>query len=424
MPTPESIREPSPLPIADPAAPPPAPPWSALENKAFVLVLVLVTLAFGWILWPFYGAVFWGVVMAILFSPVFRRLLESSPGRRNLAALGTLLLFLVIVILPMALITAMLVKEGNGLYMRIQSGELNFGRLFGQIVSALPVWITSLLDRFGLGNLADLQNMISTRLAAGSQAVATQALNIGQNTFDFVVSFFIMLYLMFFLLRDGASLSRLMRDAIPLDAQTKRKLFRKFTTVVRATVKGNVLMALAQGVLGGLAFWFLDIHATVLWAVLMAFLSLLPAVGAALVWVPVAVYFLATGAVWEGVALTLWGVLVIGMVDNVLRPVLVGKDTKMPDYVVLISTLGGIGVFGLNGFVIGPVIAAMFMAVWDIFSNTMDDATAGTPASSTPAAYTPPATGPGTPPVALTPPPTSPPPAAPPIGQQPPAAGR
>ena len=356
--------------------------WSALENKTFLLLLVVVTLAFGWILWPFYGAVFWGVVMAILFSPLFRRFVRAFNQRRTLAALATLLVFLVIVILPMTLITAMLVKEGNGLYLRIQSGELNFGTYFGQIVAALPDWVTHLLDRFGLGNLRDLQAKLTTGLAQGSQMLATQALNIGQNTFDFVVSFFIMLYLMFFLVRDGASLSRRMRDSIPLDANTKRQLFTKFTTVVRATVKGNVLMAVAQGVLGGLAFWFLGIHATVLWAVLMAFLSLLPAVGAAMVWVPVAVYFLVTGAVWEGVGLTVYGVLVIGMVDNVLRPVLVGKDTKMPDYVVLISTIGGIGVFGLNGFVIGPVIAAMFMAVWDILAGTLDDATAGTTAAT------------------------------------------
>ncbi len=371
-----------PIPESPPTAPP-STPWSALENKTFLLLLVAVTLAFGWILWPFYGAVFWGVVMAILFSPLFRWLRNTFGQRRTLAALATLLVILVIVILPMALITGMLVKEGNGLYLRIQSGELNFGTYFGQIVNALPSWVTRLLDRFGLGNLQDLQTHLSARLAQGSQALATQALNIGQNTFDFLVSFAIMLYLMFFLLRDGAGLSRRMRDAIPLDASTKRQLFSKFTTVVRATVKGNVLMAIAQGVLGGLAFWFLGIHATVLWAVLMAFLSLLPAVGAAVVWVPVAVYFLVTGAIWQGVALTCYGVLVIGMVDNVLRPVLVGKDTKMPDYVVLISTLGGIGVFGLNGFVIGPVIAAMFMAVWDIFSGTLEDATAGTNAAST-----------------------------------------
>jgi len=101
----------------------------------------------------------------------------------------------------------------------------------------------------------------------------------------------------------------------------------------------------------------------------MAFLSLLPAIGAALVWAPVAVYFLATGAVWQGVALIAWGVIVIGLVDNILRPVLVGKDTKMPDYVVLFSTVGGMALFGLNGFVIGPVVAAMFLAAWDLFAS-------------------------------------------------------
>jgi predicted PurR-regulated permease PerM len=110
------------------------------------------------------------------------------------------------------------------------------------------------------------------------------------------------------------------------------------------------------------------IHAALLWAVLMAFLSLIPAIGATLVWLPVAIYFLATGAIWQGIGLILYGVLVIGLVDNLLRPFLVGKGSKLPDYVVLISTLGGIEVFGLNGFVIGPVIAAMFMVSWEIFS--------------------------------------------------------
>ena len=129
-------------------------------------------------------------------------------------------------------------------------------------------------------------------------------------------------------------------------------------------------MALLQGALGGLIFWFLGIGAPLLWGVVMAFLSLLPAIGAALVWMPVAVYLLATGAVWQGVVLILYGMLVIGLVDNFLRPILVGKDTKMPDYVVLISTLGGIATFGLNGFVIGPVIAAMFIAAWDLFSES------------------------------------------------------
>ncbi|MDB5867751.1 MAG: hypothetical protein JWP96_83 [Polaromonas sp.] len=354
---------------------------SSLEDRTFLLLLAGVSLAFLWVLWPFYGAVFWGAVLAILFNLPFLRLLQSMPQKRTLAALITVGIILVLVILPVGLISALLVQEGTGVYQRVQSGELSFGRYFQQIYNALPSWITGLLERVGLNNLGLIQERVSGSLTKGSQYIATQALSIGQNAFDFFVSFFIMLYLLFFFLRDGAALSRRIKGAIPLEEDIKRNLFSKFTTVIRATVKGNIVVAMLQGVLGGLIFWFLGIHAPVLWGTLMAFLSLLPAVGAALVWIPVAIYFLATGAIWQGVLLIAFGVLVIGLVDNVLRPVLVGKDTKMPDYVVLVSTVGGMALFGLNGFVIGPVIAAMFMATWDIFFKARQPAPAVPPAA-------------------------------------------
>jgi predicted PurR-regulated permease PerM len=341
-----------------------------LEDKTFLLLVIAVSLAFAWILWPFYGAVFWGTVLAILFAPLYRRLLRFMEQRRTIAALATVTIILLIVILPVTLIGALLVQEGLSLYEKFQSGELNLGRYFQQVFGVLPAWVSDLLDRFGLTNLSSMQERLSTGLVQGSQFVATKALNIGQNTFDFIVDLFIVLYLLFFLLRDGDDLVRRIRTAIPLHADQQRELLNRFTTVIRATVKGNVVVAVVQGALGGLIFWFLGVHAAVLWAVLMAFLSLLPAVGSALIWLPVAIYFLVTGATWQGIFLIAFGVLVIGLVDNVLRPVLVGKDTKMPDYVVLISTLGGMAIFGLNGFVIGPVIAAMFMAVWDIVTSS------------------------------------------------------
>jgi predicted PurR-regulated permease PerM len=206
-----------------------------------------------------------------------------------------------------------------------------------------------------------------------SQFFATQALSIGQNTFAFIIDLFIVLYLLFFLLRDGDGLARRIRDAIPLRPEQQRDLFNKFTAVIRATIKGTLVVAIVQGALGGLIFWALGVHAAVLWGALMAVLSLLPAVGSALVWVPVAIYFFVTGHIWQGIVLVAFGVLVIGLVDNVLRPVLVGKETKIPDYVVLVATLGGIAIFGVNGFVIGPVIAAMFMAVWDLFSTSRSE---------------------------------------------------
>ncbi len=155
----------------------------------------------------------------------------------------------------------------------------------------------------------------------------------------------------------------------PFRKAHKQSLESKFATVIRATVKGNLVVAAAQGALGGIIFAILDIQGAVLWGVLMAFLSLLPAVGASLIWGPVSIYFIATGNVTQGLILAAYGVLVIGLVDNFLRPILVGKDTKLPDYIVLISTLGGMSIFGLTGFVIGPTIAALFLACWDIFST-------------------------------------------------------
>jgi predicted PurR-regulated permease PerM len=344
-----------------------------LEDRVFLLLIVMVSLAFVWILWPMSGAVLWGTVIAILFAPLYRWLSRVMRRRRNLAALTTLAIIVVMVILPLALVTVSLLQEAAGVYARIQAGELNVGRYFRQVYDALPAWAVGLLDRFELTNLGELQKALSAGLLRGSQFLAAQAINLGQNTFQFIVSLFVMVYLLFFLLRDGDVLFRRIRTAIPLRAEHKRALFEKFTIVIRATVKGNIVVALLQGALGGLIFWLLGIHAPLLWAVVMAVLSLLPAVGAGLVWLPVAVYLLATGSVWQGIVLIAYGVLVIGLVDNVVRPILVGQDTKMPDYVVLISTLGGLAIFGINGFVIGPVIAAIFMAAWDILAATRSE---------------------------------------------------
>jgi predicted PurR-regulated permease PerM len=339
-----------------------------IEDQGFLLLLFVVTLAFAWILQPFYGAVLWAIVVAVIFAPVNAKLLTSMRGRPNLAASVTVLLVIAMVLLPLAIITTSLAKEGSGLYEKMKSGEYDFTAYIQRIFDALPTWVTAWLDRFNLTNLSALREALTSGLMKGGQLLAPQALSIGMNTFDFVISLGIMLYLLFFLLRDGRALAARIREALPLGANQKSALFTRFADVVRATVKGGVLVAMAQGALGGLAFWFLGIHAPILWAVLMAFLSLLPAIGAGLVWVPVAIYFLATGAIWQGLGLIAYGVLVIGLVDNVLRPFLVGKGSKLPDYVVLISTLGGIEVFGLHGFVIGPLIAAIFMVTWDIFA--------------------------------------------------------
>ena len=194
------------------------------------------------------------------------------------------------------------------------------------------------------------------RTKEGQPVHCRSGLNIGQGAADFFLGLLVMLYLLFFLLRDGSALIKRIQDAIPLPPEQERDLFNKFTTSSARPSRAAFFVAALQGALGGLIFWLLGLHAPVLWGVVMGLLALLPAVGAALIWVPAAIYLLATGSIWQGVVLLMFGAFVIGLVDNILRPLLVGKDTKMPDYVVLISTLGGLATFGLNGINMIPSV--------------------------------------------------------------------
>ncbi len=355
-----------------------------LEFKSLLVLVALATLLFALILWPFFGAVCWAVFIAIVFWPMHQRLLRDSHGRKGLASAVSLAAILLIVILPLAMVTASITQEASVLVAKLRSGEINIGIYFQRFIDALPAWAHSVLQRFGMTDLGLLQQKILATLGNSGQALTSRAFSIGQITIDFVVGFFVMLYVLFFLFRDGERLVAAVQKRIPLRDEHTHRLLTQFATVVRATVKGNIVVALVQGALGSLAFWVLGLPGAMLWGAVMAVLSLLPAVGAALVWGPVAAYFFFAGALVKGVGLTLWGVLVIGLVDNFLRPILVGRDTRMPDYLVLVATLGGIVVFGLNGFVIGPVIAAVFLVSWDMLAAARQQPVTPAPPPGTP----------------------------------------
>jgi predicted PurR-regulated permease PerM len=346
-----------------------APDWvnpGMLHYWAFVVLVVVITLAFGWILAPFFEAIIWAVILAVLFAPMQRWLRARLQNWRTLATLITLVVILLMVILPVTLVAVSFLQEMRLAYAMFLAGELEISAYLERMQGILPSWVTSQLSEFGLTDLRGIREKMAAGLSSAAQFIAARALVIGENTFAFLLNSFIMLYLLFFLLRDGRELARRMRSAIPLQEELQAMLVAKFAEVIRATIKGSVVVAMVQGTLGGLIFWILGIHAALLWGVVMGFLSLVPAVGAGLVWAPAAVYLLATGEMWDGIALLIFGVLVIGLVDNILRPILVGKSTRIPDYLVLVSTLGGIAVFGISGFVTGPLIAALFLAVWHV----------------------------------------------------------
>ncbi|AHE53546.1 hypothetical protein NX02_09125 [Sphingomonas sanxanigenens DSM 19645 = NX02] len=334
------------------------------------MLILAVSLAFAWIVQPLFGAILWGVIASILFAPLNDRLLRAMPTRNNLAALLTLLVIMAMVILPAILLSAFLLQEVAGVYARMQSGEADPGAYFLRFQAHLPQWLKSLLSGLGLSDFETVRTKLTAGIAASFQTLTARAFSIGQSAFGFVVALGVMLYLTFFLLRDGKQVAARVETAIPLDPDQRAALLAKFAAVIRATIRGSLVVAVIQGAIGGIVFWALGIHSALLWGVLMAFLSLLPAIGTGIVWAPVAVYLLVTGAVWEGVILILCGLFVIGLVDNLLRPILVGRDARMPDYVVLISTLGGLQVLGFNGLVIGPVAAALFIAAWDIFAHS------------------------------------------------------
>lgn len=350
-------------------------PFSAL--RALGWVVLALTVVFALVLVPFSGAICWAIFIAVVFIPVQRRLTRRLRGHATVAALLTLLLIVLIVILPLSLLGVSITQEVAAFVARLRSGNVDIGAYFRQIHAVMPAWAQSLLERLGVGTFADLQQELTTALSESARAIPVRVFNAGQLTLNWVLSFFLMLYLLFFLLRDGDDVAREIVAAIPLADKHKQLLALRFVQAIRATIRGNIVVALVQGFLGGLAFWVLGISGPLLWGTVMAVLSLLPSIGAALVWGPVAIYLFANGMLWQGVALALWGSLAIGLVDNLLRPSLVGKDIHLPDYAVLFATLGGIALFGISGFVLGPVIAAMFLAGWKLFTQARASGDAG-----------------------------------------------
>lgn len=343
--------------------------FKGINEGFFILLLLLTTVAFALVLKAYYSSIFWAVILAVLFYPLKTRIRRCLGERNGLASLLTLLVICIIVFLPLVLVTTSLAYEGNQLYQMVSQNRAGLVTSITEMIHHLPNFIQEFLDRYGLTNVQSLQQKLSSVAMQGSRIVANSALVIGQGTFSITIGFGIMLYLLFFLLKEGAYLVSLLLDAMPLSNYAKHHLLLKFAAVSKATVKGTVVVAAVQGALGGIAFWFLGVEGSILWGTLMAFLSLIPAVGSAIIWAPVAFYFLVSGAIWKGVFLIVFFVVVIGLVDNILRPLLVGKETRMPDYLVLISTLGGMELFGINGFVIGPLVAALFISCWNLLSG-------------------------------------------------------
>lgn len=338
-----------------------------IRRNLFFLLVLLTTLGFVYLVQGFLLAIFWAAVLAIIFYDTFRRLNIKLRGRRNLSAAIMTVLILLFGVIPLTLLTVALINQASGLIQGIESNEINPAEIVDYVEDQLPQLVT-FLEENDLG-MDRLRREISEGSVNIARTIGGQALTYTGSVLNFFVQFSLMLYLLFFFFRDGRELMHAIVNAIPMGNIREKQLFQRFASVSKATLKGTVIVAITQGAIGGIAFALLGIPAALLWGVAMTLLALLPVGGSALVWGPAAVILFVQGHPIKALILLLVGSLIIGLIDNLLRPLLVGKDTGMPDYLVLISTLGGITYFGLSGFVLGPVVAALFVSVWEIMGK-------------------------------------------------------
>lgn len=317
---------------------------------------------------PFLVPLVWAVLLSIFFFPVHRRVRERIPAP-NRAALVSTLLLTALIILPALVVMGAFTVQAIELVQWAQ-GEWKEGRVpFREILSRIP--LERLLEWLAAYDIEEAQvnRFISEQLENLGGFIAGQAGLLVRNVVVFVFDLFMMLFTAFYLFRDGGGLMQRLRRALPLDPGIREGLFYIAHNVLYASVMSGLVVAGVQGAMGGILFWLLGIGAAVLWGIVMAFLSLLPLVGAWLVWVPAGIYLLLRGDYLKAVILFAVGALIISMVDNVLRPILLSGRTRMNGLLVFISLLGGIAAFGLLGILLGPILVALGAAVVEYYTE-------------------------------------------------------
>ena len=341
-----------------------------LSRYFFIAVLLGTTVLFFRMVQLFFLPVLLAAVFATLFYPLYLRLLGVVRGRKTLASFLCCLLLLLVLIVPLYLVAEMVTREAIDFY---RSAQADFGGI-GQTLQAslarlrgLPLARDLNLDQIDWSSI--LRNTASS---AGSLA-ATIINKTSRGTIQVLILLFTTLFTMFYFFRDGRDLLRRLRALIPLDREHKNAIATRFSAVARATVKGTLVIALVQGTLSGLTLWIFGVGSPFLWGVVATFLAVIPLMGSWLVLYPAALFQILTGHLWQGIGILLMTVIVIVNIDNLLRPRLVGQETGMHDLMVFFSTLGGISMFGPMGFIVGPMVAALFLSLLDIYSAEFRD---------------------------------------------------
>lgn len=335
-------------------------------RKAFLILLVIgMSVVLLTLLQSFLMTIVVSVVMAGLLRPSYAWLVKKMGGHASLAAGITVLLTLLVIVVPLLVVGGLVFTQASSITTNVRpiiEKSVNSPTYLDQQLQSLPGYQRFLKPYRTqiLNNAADVISSTGTFLMASISSTTL-------STVSAIVNFFIALYAMFFLLVDGPGMLTAILEHVPLRTDEKSLLIERFMSITRATLKGTLVIGVVQGCLTGIAFWVAGIPSVAFWTVLMIVLSIIPMVGGALIWVPACIVLLAKGAVWTSILLAIFCSLVVGSIDNLLRPWLVGRDTKMHDLVILFSTMGGLFVIGPLGFVIGPVLAGLFVTSWQIF---------------------------------------------------------
>jgi predicted PurR-regulated permease PerM len=341
-----------------------------LQRGSLLALALGTTILFLWVIWDFILALLLAAILSGMFHPIYRRIARKIGHRRSMAAAITVGGVLVALIVPFVIFLVMIAEQVVALSRIARPWvEANAG-LFAQM--------DGLFDRVPqLRFLRPYRDQIMAKLGdvaseAGSLSVALVTAAASQ-TATFALMLFVVLYAMYFFLKDGKSALDKMLYYLPLPPEDETRMVGRFMSVSRATIKGTVIIGAIQGALGGVAFAVAGINGAAVWGTMMALLSAIPGLGHALVWIPACIYLAAAGHLGACIGLLIWCAGVVGSVDNFLRPWLVGKDTELPDIVILVSTLGGIVLFGFLGFIVGPIIAALFVTVWELYGAAFED---------------------------------------------------
>jgi predicted PurR-regulated permease PerM len=348
------------------------------SRVAFLLLLAIgISLLFFWVIEDFVLTLVLAAILAGLAHPAYRQFVVWLRGRESAAAAVTVLLTLLIVIVPTLLLLGAFVHEAIQVSDRLEpwiSEQTNISGTLEQEIDANPI----------LRKLLPYQDQIVEKAGQLASRTASyfshQLAAVAGGTAKFFMLLFVELFAMFYFLQEGPTLLDRTLSYTPLSEDDKERLLTTFTSVGKATLKGTLVIGIVQGGLAGLSFAVAGIKGAIFWGAVMAVLSIIPAVGTSLVWVPMVIYQAMIGRIGAAVGVGLWCAIVVGTVDNILRPLLVGRDTKMPDLLVLLTTLGGLVLFGAAGIVIGPIIGALFTTVWALWGGAIEERKAVRPA--------------------------------------------